>query len=55
MEACCQGPPVRKVAKAVEAGSRQQETVDSGAEPVKITKKADPSRKSRKEERVGGV
>ena len=36
VEAGCDGPQAREVVKAVKAGSRRQETVASGAEPVKV-------------------
>ena len=42
MEAGCQGTGARKVAKVVEAGSRQQETVDGGREPVKVDEEGGP-------------
>ena len=42
MEANCHGPRAREVAKAVEAGSRRQETVDGGREPVKVDEEGGP-------------
>ena len=43
VEAGCQGPRAREVAKAVEDSSRQQETVDGGREPVKVDEEGGPS------------
>ena len=42
VEAGCQGPRAREVANAVKAGSRRQETVDGGAEPVKVDEEGGP-------------
>ena len=42
VEASCQGLRGCEVAKAVEAGSRQQETVDCGAESVKVDEEGGP-------------
>ena len=42
VKAGCQGPQGREVAKAVEAGSRRQETVDGGREPVKVDEEGGP-------------
>ena len=45
VEAGCQHPPAREVAKAVEAGCRRQETVDGGQEPVKVDEEGRPGLK----------
>ena len=42
VEADCQDPRAREVAKAVEAGSRRQETVDGGRELVKLDDEGGP-------------
>ena len=55
VEAGCQDTWAREVAKSVEAGSRRQETVDGGREPVKVDEEGDPARRSWKGESVRGV